>query len=430
MKPPNPFELLAAGARVIVVGGGVLALSTAYALFRSGLEPTVVTADTVAAGATSSNGGLLVPADSLVWPGPANARAVPSALLRRSSANIGVRLSSPAVIGWGLKFLAHSTASQHARLSTRALELSRHSLDILEQWTAQEHLSFDFQRNGMTFLFSGASPTEERSGALAARSHLADAGMRYEVLDAVQLSALAPGCEGIDGRTVALFSPDAGHGDASAFTRALAQVLQRRGVAIHEHSPVERLVVRDGRVRAVATRSDVLEADAVVLAAGHHTRALARTAGLRVPILPVKGYAATVPIVEPSGVPDVGGVLETRHVAFSRTATHLRLSTGAEVGASDAHVPDAVRNYLRAAGQALFPQAADWAAARYEAGHRPMTPHGLPFVGPTALPGLSLNSGHGSLGWTQAAGSADLLAHLLAGTEPPLRPLLTPPSRP
>lgn len=408
------------GTPVIVAGGGVLALSTAYALRLAGCEPTVFAAGTVGSGATGTNAGLLVPADSTVWPGPANARAVPAALLGRSSASIGVHWRDPAVLGWGLRFLANSTASRHAALSAATLALSRHSVDVLEQWTKNEGLAFDFERNGMTFLFDR---TEERDAALVARSTLADAGIRYQSLDAAGLTAVDPGYGALDCGTAALYSPDAGHGNAHAFTQDLARTLHRLGVTVHHDRPIRSVVLRDGRVRGVATDTEVVDAAAVVLAAGHRTRALARTAGLRLPILPVKGYSATVPIIDSSRVPAVGGVLETRHVAFSRTETHLRLATGAEIGRGDDHVPAGVQEYLRGTGRAVFGDAADWSVARYEAGHRPMTPHGLPLVGATGIPGLWLNSGHGSLGWTQAAGSADLLAQLLTGTTPAISPI-------
>ena len=173
-----------------------------------------------------------------------------------------------------------------------------------------------------------------------------------------------------------------------------------------------------------------LHADAVILAAGVETRNLARTAGVRAPILPVKGYAATVPVTDRGGAPRVGGVLESRHVAFSRMGDRLRLSTGAEIGRTDHDVTEPMKQLLKQAGEDLCPGALDWPSARYRAEHRPMTPSGLPMIGPTRTPGLYLDAAHGSLGWTQAAGSADLLTHLIRGTPPPIDPTPFLPTRP
>ena len=154
------------------------------------------------------------------------------------------------------------------------------------------------------------------------------------------------------------------------------------------------------------------------------TAPLARTAGVNPPILPVQGYAVTVPIraEHMDEVPCVGGVLESAHVAHSRFGGHLRLSTGAVIGGKHTTVPAHARAHLRAAGEQLFPAALEWSEAVFQAGHRPMTPHGLPLIGPTAVAGLYVNSGHGSLGWTQSVGSADLLACLLSGQTPPVDP--------
>ena len=173
-----------------------------------------------------------------------------------------------------------------------------------------------------------------------------------------------------------------------------------------------------------------LHADAVVLAAGVATRNLARTAGVRAPILPVKGCAATVPVTAHGGAPTVGGVLESQHVAYSRMGDRLRLSTGAEIGRTDHDVTEPMKQQLKRAGEELFPGALDWASATYRAEHRPMTPTGLPMIGPTRAPGLYLDAAHGSLGWTQAAGSADLLTHLIGGKSPPIDPTPFLPTRP
>lgn len=404
-----------------MVGGGVVGLSTALALRASGALVTVVTDGSVGAGASATNAGLLVPPDSVVWPGPGNRRQVPRTLLGRAGTSIAVHWRNPAVLGWGLRFLSHSTRRRYRRSTTIAHDLSLFSLAVLSNWAEEYSLAFGLERNGMIFFFTDE---KSRTAALAARDPLIEAGETYQPVSDPDLGSIDPAYLHRSVGWPGLYAPSAGHGDAGAFCRAVAELLVADGVEIHAEAAVTEVVVRDGRAIGVRSATTAFAADHIVLAAGIGTARLARRAGQPTRILPVKGAAATVPILpdHDKAVPAVGGVREDVHVAFSRTRSHLRLSTGAVIGSSDPTVDADTRCRLQQAGEALFPGALDWSAARFEAGFRPMTPHGLPLIGPARTPGLWLNSGHGSLGWTQAAGSATLLAGLLTGTAPPIDP--------
>ncbi|RFU39817.1 FAD-dependent oxidoreductase [Actinomadura logoneensis] len=409
----------APGSTVLVVGGGVVGTSTAYALASAGYAVTLVTAERIGDGATAGNAGLLVPADSVVWPGPANARAVPATLLGRGGSSIKVSWTNPGTVVWGARFLANSTARKYAAACRATHALSTHSLKVARDWAASGELGTDLKRTGMLFLLDSPAAVAE---ALHARASLRDAGETYVELSRAELVAMDPAYDALPDGLHALYAAGAARGDSRAFTRALAGRLRDVGASVIEGRPVRRLLYGRGRVTGVATAAGELHAVAVVLAAGVGSRSLARTAGVRVPILPVKGYAATVPVHEPGLAPDVGGVVEGLHVAYSRMGERLRLSTGAEIGCTDHDVAGQAARLLRRAGEWLFPGALDWSSATYRAEHRPMTPTGLPLIGPTGVPGLYLNAAHGSLGWTQAAGSADLLAHLLMGLPPPIDP--------
>ena len=192
----------------------------------------------------------------------------------------------------------------------------------------------------------------------------------------------------------AAYAPGAACGDSQGFARALVDRLRAGGATVLEGQPVTRLLLRDGRVIGAESAAGRLHADAVILAAGVGTRKLARTAAVRAPILPVKGYAATVPVTDVGGAPRVAGVLENRHVAFSRMGDRLRLSTGAEIGRTDHDVTEPMMRLLKQAGEDLCPGALDWPSARYRAEHRPMTPSGLPMIGPTRTPGLDPSTRH------------------------------------
>lgn len=412
-------QVLAPGSHVLVIGGGVVGTAAAYALTRSGYPVTLVTAGSVGDGATAGNAGLLVPADSAVWPGPANRRAAPATLLGRGGSSIKVAWRNPRTVPWGIRFLANSSRKQYAAACGAAHALSVHSLNVTEAWAGEGTLGTDLKATGVVFLVDSHEALEE---ARDVRLPLIEAGETYAELDADARTAIDPAYASLPAGIRVLFAAGAARGDSQAFSRALGDRLREAAVQVLEDRPAVRVMLRNGRAVGAATTRGDLDADAVVLAAGVPTRDLARSAGVRAPILPVKGYAATVPVLDASKAPNVGGVLESHHVAFSRMGDKLRLSTGAEVGSTDHEVTADAKAVLRRAGDLLFPGALDWSGASYRAEHRPMTPTGLPLIGATRVKGLYLDAGHGSLGWTQAAGSADLLSHLVAGTPAPIEP--------
>jgi D-amino-acid dehydrogenase len=413
------------GRTVLVVGGGIVGTSAAYALASAGYAVTVVTAEGVGDGATAGNAGLVVPADSVVWPGPANARAVPATLLGRGGSSIRVSWSNPSTIPWGIRFLANSTSRRYAAACRATHALSAHSLAIAEAWAGD--VGADLKRTGMVFLLDSPEAVME---VRHARRPLQDAGESYVELTRAELEQMDEAYRSLPDGIHVVYAAGAARGDSRAFVHALVERLRAGGATIFERRPVTRLLSRNGSVVGVESMAGRNYADAVILAAGVGSQSLARTVGVRAPILPVKGYAATVPVIDPGGAPDIGGVLESRHVAFSRMGNRLRLSTGAEIGRTDHDVPEQIMRLLRRSGEGLFPGALDWISAECRAEHRPMTPTGLPMIGPTQIPGLYLDAGHGSLGWTQAAGSADLLTHLVRGTPPPIDPTPFLPTRP
>lgn len=410
---------LAPGSSVLVVGGGIVGSCSAYALAKREFDVLLVTSEDVGDGASAGNAGLLVPPDSVVWASPANARSVPATLLGRGGSSIKVDWRNKHVLPWGLRFLASSRASTYDRSCRSAHLLSRHSLEVLSGWTSETGVGGAVHHTGMLFLADSADGVHD---IREARRALEAEGESFVELTHKQLAELDRAYSSLPGDIHALYAPGAAHGDSRAVARLLTDAVTSLGGRVLPRCRVEGVTVRNGRAVGVRSDSGALVADAVVLAAGTGTTAIARTAGVHARILPVKGYAATVQVAVPDRVPRIGGVLESKHVAFSRMGDHLRLSTGAEVGARGHDVPSRARELLEDAAQLLFPGALDWGSATFRAEHRPMTPHGLALVGPTTVPGLYLNAGHGSLGWTQAAGSADVLAHLIAAEAPPIDP--------
>jgi D-amino-acid dehydrogenase len=257
---------------------------------------------------------------------------------------------------------------------------------------------------------------------LRAREALAAAGERYRRLTPEELVALDGGyAAAAPWLAGAILAESCGHADCGAFTRALAQRCAEQGVVFSLGRAVRRLEASGGKIFAAHTDAGPVTADVYVLAAGAWSAPLARSAGVRLPIVPVKGYAVTVPIAAERLVPDVGGVDEDAHVAFSRMGRRLRMSSTAELCGYDDGVASGDVAAIRRTADALFPAALDWSAARLHSGLRPATPAGRPLIGP-ATENLFVNSGHGHLGWTQACGSARLLADLVERRTPALDP--------
>jgi D-amino-acid dehydrogenase len=218
----------------------------------------------------------------------------------------------------------------------------------------------------------------------------------------------------------ALYAPDDESGDCHLFSRRLAEAARGLGATILTATTVTGLRAEGDRIVAARTDRGEVAGDAFVLALGSHSPAVARTAGLKLPIYPVKGYSLTCRVTDPARAPALPGVDERNLVAFARLGDRLRLTATAEFAGYDTgHRPRDFRVMLQVARE-LFPGAADYERVERWACLRPMTPDGPPILGPARHRNLWLNTGHGHIGWTMAAGSARAVADLVLGRKPAL----------
>jgi D-amino-acid dehydrogenase len=204
-------------------------------------------------------------------------------------------------------------------------------------------------------------------------------------------------------------------GDCFKFTQALAAMAADLGVTFRYGTTI-RAIEHDGaRVSGILTDAGILRADAYVVALGSYSRHLLRPLGLALPVYPVKGYSITVPITDAGGAPESTVMDETYKVAVTRLGNRIRVGGTAELAGFDLTLRDARRRTLEYVVGDLFPDGGDIARAEFWAGLRPMTPDGTPILGGTRYGNLFLNTGHGTLGWTMAAGSGRVLADILSG---------------
>jgi D-amino-acid dehydrogenase len=404
--------------KICVLGAGVVGVATAYYLAEDGHEVTVVDRQPDAASETSfGNAGLVSAGDAHAWASPDALRMLVKSLTRRDL-GISVKPSlDPAFIAWMGAFLLECRPSRVAVNTRRKLRMALYSLRCINEIEAHTGIDYDARKHGIVYFHR----TQEALDKGAAHMRiLADNGAQLEVVDRDRLGEIEPALAHAKDRIAgAIYAPMDQTGDSAKFARRLAAWLAgNRNVRFAWRTTVTGLEVEAGRIVHARTDGEAIEADAFVMALGCESPVLARRLGVRLPITPVKGYSITVPIVDGSRAPRMGGVDEEKLMGYSRLGDRLRVTSSAEfVGLDRGHAPENFRTVL-ALAEELFGPALDLDGAQCWAGLRPMTPTSVPILGPAGPGNFFLNVGHGHLGWTMAAGSGKFVADMVAGRTP------------
>ncbi|MBD8050880.1 D-amino acid dehydrogenase [Limnohabitans radicicola] len=411
--------------KVVVLGGGVIGVSTAWALLRQGAEVTLVERQPHVAQETSfANAGQVSPGYSTPWAAP----GIPFKALKwlfQTHAPLAFRPDGSLFQWrWMAAMLANCSADRYAVNKERMMRLSEYSRDCLRAWRAETGLAYDARSQGTLQLFRSQAQLDAAARDVAV---LQDCGVPFELLDAAGViqaePALAKAQVAISG---GLRLPNDETGDCHLFTRQLAERASALGLKLRLSCNAQSLVREGDRVTGLQLASPTgapgerLLADAVVLAAGSYSRDLLQPLGLDIPVYPVKGYSLTMPLSDASLAPQSTVLDETYKIALTRLGDRLRVGGMAELAGFDLRLNPRRRATLEKVTRELFP-GGDLAQAQFWTGLRPMTPDGTPLVGATPLRGLYLNTGHGTLGWTMACGSAQLLADLISGRQPAIR---------
>jgi D-amino-acid dehydrogenase len=406
--------------RVIVIGGGLLGVASAWYLARNGCEVTVLErASGVAQGTSFANAGMLTPSMADPW----NSPGILWHLLQwlgREDAPFLVRPSAlPAMFGWGLSFIAHSSPARQRASMEANLRLASYSLEALRELRASLKLAYDERSNGTIKVFRDHKAFKV---AAARGAQLAQMGLDVRAVTPAEAIALEPALWPVGDRLVgALYCPSDESGDARAFTLALADHARAAGVQFVFDANVGGFE-RDGE-RLVAAQVDGAPraADVFVVAAGSWSPLLLDTLGLALPVRPVKGYSITVPTAGWDGAPRMPVIDDALHAAATPLGGRLRVAGTAEIAGYDTRLtPERIENLFTLL-LGLFPSYAprlEREAAQPWAGLRPVSPDGLPRIGQLGPRNLFVNTGHGHLGWTLAAGSGAMLADLVCGKTP------------
>jgi len=404
--------------KTLVLGAGVVGVTTAYFLAKAGHEVTIVDErDGVGLEASAGNAGIIATGHAFSWASP----GAPNMLwesLRGGETAIRVRLGSdPRLYAWGLRFLRECTPERSRRHTLVKLGLCQYSQRVMEAVVAAE--SIDYHAIAQGALYVHRDPRELDAG-IKKMALLAEHGQRQEVLDPAALARLDPVWAPVQHKVAgAIRDLGDSSGDSRRFVERLAERCRESlGVTVKLGARVAALRAEGDWIAGAATTEGTLTADNYVLALGVGAPVVARTVGLSLPIYPAKGYTSTFPL-RPGGLaPTLPGIDEARLVAWSRLGDRLRLTSTAEFAGYDwSWTPRNFDNILQLARD-LFPEAADYGQGEFRACLRPMTPGGAPILGLARHRNLFLNCGHGHLGWTMACGSARVVADLMTGRMP------------
>jgi D-amino-acid dehydrogenase len=403
--------------KVVVLGAGVIGVTTAYYLARAGHEVTVVERQNAVALETSfANAGEISPGYASPWASPGvPGKAVKWLMMRHAPLILRPKLD-PAMVAWLLATLRNCTAERYAINKRRMVRLAEYSRDQLVALRAETGIVYDERSLGTLQLFRTQAQLDAAAKDIEV---LQSYDVPFEVLDRAGCLAVEPGlAHARDVLVGGLRLPHDETGDCFKFTNALAALAATQGVRFEFGQRILALENGGGRISAVRTDEGAISGDAFVVALGSYSPGLLRPLGLRLPVYPVKGYSLTAPIIAADRAPQSTLLDETFKIAVTRLGDRIRVGGMAQVSGYDCDPEPRRHSTLDYCLESLFPGAADLSAAQYWAGLRPMTPDSTPVVGATPIPNLFLNTGHGTLGWTMACGSGRLVADLVSGSSP------------
>ena len=403
--------------KVVVLGAGVIGVTSAYYLARAGHEVVVIDRQPGPALETSfANAGEISPGYASPWAGPGVPRKAIGWLMARHAPLILGLKPSGEMLGWLLAMLRNCTASRYAINKDRMVRLAEHSRHELIALRAAEGLAYDQRTQGTLQVFTKQMQVD---GAAKDIAVLEESGVPYELLDRDGCVAAEPGLASVRARICGgLRLPNDETGDCYKFTVALAERCRALGVDFRYGTRILSLE-RDGdRIAGVQTEAGPVTADRTIVALGSWSRRLVAPLGLCLPVYPIKGYSITAPVGDEALAPVSTVMHETYKVAITRLGERIRVGGMAEISGYSLTTTEQRRETLLFALTDLFPDAAATLDVPVWSGFRPMTPDGPPILGPTKLRDLYLNTGHGTLGWTMACGSGQVLADLIDGKRP------------
>lgn len=402
--------------KITVLGAGVIGVTTAYYLAKSGHEVTVIDRQPGPALETSfANAGEVSFGYCSPWAAPGIPQKALKWLFMEHAPLILRPKIDAAMLSWMVKMLSNCTAGRYAINKSRMLRLADYSRIALADLRAETGIAYDERMQGTLQLFRTQAQLDASAKDVKA---LAADGIPYEVLDRGGCIRMEPALAAAREKIVGgLLTPKDETGDCFKFTNGLAEKAAAMGVVFDYGHTILGIQSDGSKITGIATDKGVVTSDAYVVALGSYSPILLKPLGIKLPVYPVKGYSLTIPIVDPSKSPESTVMDETYKIAITRLGDRIRVGGMAEISGYTNDLGEARRRTLEHSVTDLFP-GGDISKANFWSGLRPMTPDGTPVIGATKLANLYINSGHGTLGWTMSCGSARMLSDVISGRKP------------
>ncbi len=408
--------------KVIVLGAGLLGVTSAYFLRQQGHEVTVVDRQASPAAETSfANGGQISVSHAEPWANPGAPLKVlkwlgkeDAPLLFRIRADMRQWL-------WGLQFMRECTPARTRHNIAQIVRLGTYSRDTLQALRRDIGIAYDERTQGILHFYTSQ---KEFDGAEAPAAQMRELGCDRRVISADDAVKLEPALRHIRPQLAgATYTAEDESGDANLFARELVARCQADGVEFLMSHTVTALraagaVIDHVEATDAEGRFQRLRGDAYVLAMGSLSPLYAAPLGIRLPIYPAKGYSVTMPVKDATMAHQVSLTDDEYKLVFSRLGNRLRIAGTAELNGYDRDLNRVRCEAIVRRTEALFPGAGDSSQAQFWTGLRPATPSNVPIIGQSSIANLYLNTGHGTLGWTHSCGSGKSLARIISGQAP------------
>lgn len=401
---------------VVILGSGVVGVASAWYLRQAGHDVTVIDRETGPAEETSAgNAGQISPGYAAPWAAPGVPLKAVKWMFQRH-APLAISLDGTQFqLRWMWQMLRNCDTRHYAENKGRMVRLSEYSRDCLKALRESTGIQYEGRQGGTLQLFRTAKQYENATRDIAV---LEDAGVPYQLLESSRLAEAEPALAEVAHKlTGGLRLPNDETGDCHLFTRRLAEMARQAGVVFRFNTPVDKLLVEGDRLCGVQCGDEVIKGDGYVMAFGSYSTAMMKGM-VDIPVYPLKGYSLTIPLKEESGAPVSTILDETYKIAITRFDQRIRVGGMAEIVGFNKALLKPRRETLEMVVGDLFPRGGFIEQATFWTGLRPMTPDGTPIVGRTPYKNLWLNTGHGTLGWTMACGSGQLLSDLISGRTP------------
>ncbi len=398
--------------QIVIIGGGLQGLASAYVLMSRGEEVLILERDSdVASSASFANAGMLTPSQSMPWNSPSDIFQILSGFGKKDSPMSVSALTLPSHFFWGLKFLRNSIPSRFDSITRNLYQLGLYSKEKTQNLRKKFRLSYDESTQGTVKIYRNQKKFEQ---AISLQKRIFENSKSMEILDREEIAALEPQLNEIkDELSGGMYFPNDEVGDAYKFCKSLEDLIRNNGGRILTNTNINKILINKGKVNCIVTDRAILQTNRVVVCAGSWSRDLLKKIRINLPVRPVKGYSLTYETAGLNDKPNYAIVDESIHTAITPFNNRIRIAGSAEfVGFNNEIHPKRIE-YLNNMLHDIYPNLyskINKNEGKIWCGFRPISADGLPFIGKTKINGLFLNCGQGHLGWTLAMGSANLLA--------------------